>query len=358
MNYLDLTAALVAIGLVFLVVLVRRQHSRMSSAVGQQGEVKSDDYSFRIRVDRAPADTIGCLQHELSLEAPGDAVQISLQSKAPDCSLQDAKQFLLIGSGYSDENEAQRAGRFYERVLMIALTASRVGVDFGRRAAKGIFSSHGLKMLEEQYGGVVLNDVHGLTTYCTKPKPRFAHFKGEMLRSASADAFGKAFRAAAISNLTVSEKECLAFDLFNASFFQTTADSRLLLLVMAIEALIEPKLRSSEAQTHVKSLLEATKRAAISAEERASMLGAMQWLKTESINQAGRRLVSERLGSRVYDGRSAADFYSHIYSMRSNLVHGSHPYPTYEAVGAAAGQIEVFVSELLTSPFVTLPDQM
>lgn len=215
--------------------------------------------------------------------------------------------------------------------------------------------AEGLKLLEQQHGQRMLNDVHGLMTYVEHPPPKFALFKANMLRGANLQVFKDSFHLAAAAKPVFSQRERLAFVLFNASFFQPTADSRFLLLVVAIEALIEPEARSGEAQAHVKSLIAATNAAAIPDAEKASMVGTLRWLANESISQAGRRLVTSRLGTRQYEKHSAAAFFTLAYQMRSNLVHGNLPYPTFEAVSAIAAPLEVFVSDLLTQPFIGLP---
>lgn len=315
------------------------------------------DFSFRIRIDRSPTDTIEVAEPELALVKLVESCRVSLNNKTSGQPLREAQHFVLLGTGYTTEVEATKAGEFYEVVLMVALARVRVGVDFGYRAAKGSFTSGGLKLLEHQHGQRMINDVHGLMVYTAEPKPQFALAKAKMLRGASKDSFLLAFAAAENAQPVMDDRERLAFSLFNASFFQPTADSRFLLLVMSIEALIDPALRSAESQSHVKSLIAATKAALIPPQERESMLGAIRWLQRESINQAGRRLVEGRLGTRQYNGRSASDFFTHVYQMRSNLVHGNLPYPTFEMVGAVAAPLEVFVSELLTGPIIGLPEQ-
>jgi hypothetical protein len=316
-----------------------------------------NSYSFRIRVDRSPTDTIECPESELLLFEHTNSVCVSLRNKTSDQPLKEAIHFCLVGTGFASEAEAHNAGKAYEDVLMVALARVRVGADFGYRAANGFLTSEGLKWLEQQRNERILNDVHGLMVYPTDPKPRFGSFKANMLRGVSKEAFLHAFKAAEIAQPRITDRDRLAFSLFNASFFQPTADSRFLLLVMAIEALIELAPRSAGSQAHVKSLIATTKVALIPSEEKESMLGAIRWLSKESINQAGRRLVTARLGVRQYEGRTAADFFSHVYQMRSNLVHGNLPYPTFEMVGSVAAPLEVFVSELLTAQILGLPEQ-
>lgn len=58
--------------------------------------------------------------------------------------------------------------------------------------------------------------------------------------------------------MELTPKERIAFEVFNASFFQPSADARFLLRVMAIEALLEPRPRDAAARQHVESLIAAT----------------------------------------------------------------------------------------------------
>ncbi len=314
-------------------------------------------YTFRIRIDRAPTDTIECKENKIYLDAANLPEQLVLYNKTPNQAIKEALHFCLIAGGFDSEEKALEAGKLHEAALMVALARVRVGANFGDRAVKGFLTPEGLRQLELQHGHRFVNDVHGLMAYTQQPPPKFALFKANMLRGANPQVFQEAFRSALASKPNISTKERIAYVLFNASFFQITAESRFLLLVMAIEALIEPEKRSDEAVAHVKSLIDATKAANIQAHEKDSMQGALQWLFHESIKQAGKRFVRTRLGTRKYEERSASAFFSHVYDMRSNLVHGNLPYPSYEAINAIAAPLEVFVSDLLTQPFIGLPQQ-
>lgn len=314
-------------------------------------------YSFRIRFNRSPTDTIQCAENELSVSVADKRLSIVLRARQDDLPIRDSDQLALVGSGYETENDANTAGSRLQDALMVALARVRVGADFGHRAAKGMFTHHGLKWVEEQIGQRVLNNIHGLMVFQSEPKPRFASTNAQMTRGASLDIFISAFTQAITLQPQIYERDLLAYTLFNASFFQPTADGRFLLLVMSIEALIEPALRSSDAQDHVASLIEQTKSSSLPVEERNSILGSLRWLRRESINQAGKRLTSERLGGRVYGDRTAPEFFSYCYQMRSNLVHGNLPVPTFGDVGGVAATLAVFVSDLLTGPVLGYPAQ-
>jgi len=85
-------------------------------------------------------------------------------------------------------------------------------------------------------------------------------------------------------------------------------------------------------------------------EEKNSLIGSLRWLRDESINKAGQRLTRAKLGNKSYEGKSAPDFFSAIYSLRRRLVHGKEPFPTFAETNAIAAPLEVFVSDLLTAP--------
>lgn len=49
---------------------------------------------------------------------------------------------------------------------------------------------------------------------------------------------------------------------------------------------------------------------------------------------------------------TSAAFFTRCYDLRSDLVHGNMPLPTYEVLSQLVGTLEVFVSDLLTIPIL------
>lgn len=313
------------------------------------------DYSFRIRFNRSPIDTIQIEENELALPTISAKSSIVLRARKDNLKIRDSDQLAVVGSGYESAQDAEVEGREVRKALTVALARVRVGADFGDRAAKGMFTEHGLKWVEQQIGQRALNNVHGLMIFETFPKPRFVSSNAQMTKETTPDSFLAAYTKSLEISSTISQREELSYTLFNASFFQPTADSRFLLLIMAVEALIELERRSDESLAHVDSLIRQTKNADIPVQERNSMLGTLRWLRVESINQAGKRIAGERLANRTYIEMTAADFFTHCYQVRSNLVHGNLPIPTFEEIGLIAATLEVFVSELLTIPILGIP---
>lgn len=80
---------------------------------------------------------------------------VVLWSVHSERNIQDASQLLLLGHGYAGKNDAVAAARKWRAMAMAGFAA----VYFGDRAAKGVWTNHGLPMLAEKTGRVVLNDV-------------------------------------------------------------------------------------------------------------------------------------------------------------------------------------------------------
>lgn len=313
-------------------------------------------FSFRIRFKQSAADTIQTDLAELELCSGEFDSPLRLVNALQVEPIRQAEELLLTQAGYQTKELAEAGGERLLGVLMLVLARHRLGADFGSRAPKSIWTEHGLDWLEQQIGTRVLNSVHGLMIYETEPKPKFAKTQAKALRSVGLVKFSRTFEEAASLNFSLTDRDYLALSLFNASFFQQSGDSRFLLLMMAIEAMLEPPPRSDGSQEHVRSLIEATQQANISQTEKDSMIGALRWLKYESISRTGRQFVQQVLGERVYLNKPASDFFTYCYTLRSNLVHGNMPYPTFEDISAAVGDLEVMVSDLITTPHLGLPE--
>lgn len=121
-------------------------------------------YSFRIRINRSPTDTIQCAKNELSVSVADKRLSIILRARQDDLPIRDSDQLALVGSRYETENDANTAGSRLQDVLMVALARVRVGADFGHRAAKGMFTHDGLKW-------VSLNSVRHTHPPCHEAPP-------------------------------------------------------------------------------------------------------------------------------------------------------------------------------------------
>jgi hypothetical protein len=194
-------------------------------------------------------------------------------------------------------------------------------------------------------------------TFIDRPSLRFTALTAEGCMRPSEERNRLAFDAAVRAEEPMQGSERLAFDLYSGSFFQPSADARLLMLTMSVETLLDLQPRSDEARHHVQTMIEATNiNANLSQPERDSIRGSLTWLLDESIGQAGRRLV-RALDPRRYGGKSPVALFTRCYETRSALVHGHMPRPDRDEVDFLAAQLEVLVSDLLAGGLLgVVPD--
>lgn len=308
-------------------------------------------YSFRIRfhISKRTPLNIDAERHDLpAVEGAQNVRLVSVDGETP---IVDSRMLAIVSEGYPAEDHARAAGILYRSILVRAFARLRVAADFGDRAPRSMFYGAYLRELEEKAERPVLDDIHGLMVFPSEPQPILirAEGLGVALRT-DAQRFSEVVTHAVESNQTASHQEALAYDLFSASFFETSADARFLLLMIAVETLLDPRPRSGQAQQHVDTLIEMTRAAtSLSLNERQSICGSLSWLKKESISQAGRQLA-KTLGNRRYNQMKPAAFFTWAYSIRSALVHGQQPLPSRQEVGSAAANVEVFVSDILAGP--------
>ena len=307
-------------------------------------------YSFRIRMNRTSLCTIetALSQIEIAVKEPG--ISLSLR---PISSRQVNKRggaLVTYWRRLHVRPTGRGGGPRYEDALLISLAKMRIGVDLGGRTPKAGITVYGQELLSNQTGQRVLNNVHGLMVYASDPKPMFFEMKGSAIIGRNFDSFDKRYFSTPQPKL--SDRERLALTLFHASYFQPTADTRFLVLVMAIEALIEPKPKSRGAVRYVDIFRELIHGSSLPDHEKSSLAGSLKWLRDESINQAGKRLVNERLGDKPYHTKPAPKFFSYVYGLRSDLVHGNLPYPTFDEIAGVVAIVEDFVSDLLITGFM------
>ena len=310
-------------------------------------------YCFRIRFRLGDHVSIGSddLQWVLTDPAVPHEHVVLRPTPDPTSTIGAARQLSLFGSGYASQPHAQAAAERWRDVLHMAFARFAIGADFGVRAPGSAFTELGLQTLEAQLGRRVLNDVHGIMTFDCDPPPTFVFQPMEMTVGKNAESLRRALDHAALTGLRLTAQQLVAFDLYSASFFLPVADARFLMLMMSLETLIALEPRSEEAQRHVENLEAATRASGLAHDEIQSMLGALTWLKNESISHAGRRLAAS-LGERLYGRERPGEFFTNCYTLRSRLVHGRDPRPSRNEVDARAATLEHFVGHLLSGPLL------
>ena len=289
----------------------------------------------------------------LHTEAPSS---VWLTSAEEGIATREARILALRGEGYDTEEIANREGRRWRDTLQTSFARLDIGADFGERTPSGVFTEYGLKTLEQQFGYRMLGDTAGICVFECDPPPRFVRSSADAVVTRNGESLRRAFSVAARLRYECSDVERLAYDLFSSSFFQPSADARLLTLMMALETLIQPEPRSERTREHVDKLIRDTARSSLTEQEKQSIIGSLRWLMEESIGQAGRRL-SAKLRERRYMDLPPVKFFTRCYHLRSQLAHGAVPRPSREEVDRTAACLERFVGHLLSGPLLDeMPD--
>jgi hypothetical protein len=308
-------------------------------------------YCFRIRFRLGTSSRIQSATDELVFVSGGDGGERVVLRPRDGIPLREAAEIVLRGAGYGTREEAEEAASRWGDRLRLAFAQLRLGADFGLRAPRSAFTPYGLKMFEQTAGDRALNDVHGSMVFECEPPPRFVSWAGEVRVGKSAEQLVQLMKLE-VGDLAMSEKLELAFDLYSGSFFQPSPDARFVMLMMALETLIDQEERGTSSLAHVDRLIDLTRQGNdLSREDRDSLIASLQGLRVESVGRAGRRLARS-LGEREYMGESAITFFNRCYEMRSALVHGHYPRPDRADVGTRAAHLEGFVGDLLAAAMV------
>ena len=297
--------------------------------------------------------------HAIALSS-GAGDDVIVRSIVLDEALEDADQLLLLGRGYESEEAAQEGGERWRGYLERALARVQMGADFGDRVSPSYMAPEFLETLAEQRGVErVLTDEFGVMVFEEEPWPEFARMSVAGVVRHPVPRLVRAIEKACEISASLSDRDKIAFDLYSASMFVSSLpDARFLTLMMALETLIEQSERSSAAVAHVEQLIQQTQGTELPRDEISSLLGSLRLLRYESISQAGRRLV-RTLGDRTYDRlsqQSPEKFFNDCYDLRSRLVHGTLPRPTFNEVNGRIGGLELMVSHLLSGDLLDVFD--
>lgn len=156
----------------------------------------------------------------------------------------------------------------------------------------------------------------------------------------------------------MTRKQELAVELYTVSHLDESPRSRFLTLWTALESLLAPPQRSTEAQAVVDLLVATVAQSSLDETTKNSMKRTLEWLRGESIRQSGRKLASTLLSGRLYDGKPPAKFFDDIYNLRNKIVHhGSKPAQILDVANTTAGFIRDLIKASIAAGPPTAPSR-
>lgn len=304
-------------------------------------------FSFRYKVRMSWGSRLPFDEREWKFPEISHGLRVAAMQE--DLTLRESEWIMLRGDDYETEAVAREAGTEARQILQRAFASLRLGADFGDHYHGGLRLAEGFQNeLEARVGAPVVADNHYLLTF---PSERPPHLFGFSARGRVDPATANAVKALTHpgTRIPCSDPEHLAHQLFGASFFvYDSPEARLLLLTAAVEALLDFQPRSHETRDLVQKWRDDVRAAEIDPAERDSILGQLSFLKQESINQAGQRMVAAVLADRRYDDLDPDVFFRRAYDLRSKVTHAGRP--DRQRVVDVLPHLQDLVGDLLTGP--------
>jgi hypothetical protein len=290
------------------------------------------------------------LESEYVLEE-GPPHQVALRSASPvGVPLCDAETAAIRGSGYPSEQEAIAAGEWWRDILERAFAATGQPVDFGDRSLSNISLGKALtEPFEQEVGRPLLPDSPRMMVFRSYPEPAIMGISAKGTVRPAREPLDAAIALARASGQPLTERARTAYTYFAASHGEMPTEAQYVLVMMAVEALIDQQPRPRDVIELVDGFRAQVRQSGLDEGSRSSLLGQLGRMREQSIGEAGKHLAVT-LGDREYGGMSAVRFFTRCYTLRSRLVHLDAPGPERGEVEVLLHPLRQFVSDLIAGP--------
>ncbi|WP_416565078.1 hypothetical protein [Nocardia testacea] len=303
------------------------------------------EYSFRNTIKLRNGHRIEVEDQQAILLAPGPA-KVEIRPLSAE-KFADAAELQVRGGPYPSIEEAIEAGKNWRAILSVAFAKHRLGIDLGPRDEPVAEPMAFMAEVAAEHGVQALRGRHGLLVFPSEPPATFGAPSVEIVVPHKPDVLMQSVDEARSSlGPELTEAQELALRLLHLSFFDTNPETRFVLLVTAIEAVLDQGERSAEFVQWLVHLMSETKAADLDKQTRDSILNYLGMGKRESVAASAKRLVAP-LGERTYSDQSPQDFFTACYTQRSNLVHANLPRPTIHELRSRLPTLERFVIDVL-----------
>ena len=274
--------------------------------------------------------------------------QVVILQSAEDKPITESVRLVLLGGGFPDEESARETGSNARAALEMVFAICRVAADFGDLGPDGggpsaylrdkVMAEQGIRLLADSQRLMVVEEADVPTMFMGGAAHGFVPAARSHLEAALKHEF---------NSQPVNARRQISYSLFAASHTTRNPEVRLLLLVMAIEVLVEDELRSTEECEALDSAI-ANIRAnpKLTQPKKDSLLGGLSRAKYRSVMGGGADLV-RTLSGRMYGEYEPVKLFKEAYKTRSDLVHGNMPRPDLERVRSLGANLELMVSHLI-----------
>lgn len=297
------------------------------------------------------------LEHGRSLDGLHQPLTVTLGSEMGECELKLigsetylGGQDLALKSGiFHSAAVAEAAGEKALAGLLLVSVRQGFGLMIHARVPGGGITKYGKNMLSGGQFDMVYDDSYGLTVFEDTGRTAFAKL-GEMraMIHGPATHFVDTWSSAVNDAAKWDERIRISYDLYASSRFENSSRARFLLLIMAVEALVEQLERSKPELAVIDRLLAAITEAGLPPEQSAALLSGVGMLKRVSIGYACRTYLARSIAARTVTDLDAVNHFSACYRMRSQIVHGGQT-PSVSLLTNNSIRMEKTVRELLVA---------
>jgi hypothetical protein len=268
---------------------------------------------------------------------PSEDKTIILKAYERD-SIREAENLVISGNGFRLREEAERCGKRVKNSILLCGPILRMGFDIGKDKASFLIGNH-LKEKGKELGFNIIEDTHGLCIFEEDLKVRVFSSKSSVSISTPLKLLMEKFNHIYGMDINLSNKETLALELYNMSFFESSLRARFVTLISAIEALCKRFKRSNEVIKHLDNLIDITRNSSLFKFDKKSIINN---IRTESISESCRQLVKKNLGI-----DREAEFINY-YKIRNQISHNGAPHKGIN-LGTEILGLESLISNLLES---------
>jgi|WetSurSiteA1Bulk_404760.scaffolds.fasta_scaffold01234_9 hypothetical protein len=262
----------------------------------------------------------------------------------------DSTKFVILSGGYSIEAEAIEYASKLKNAVLCFGTKFRLGIDVGKDKTSSCLSQYVKDKIFDEHSVRMIDDVHGITVYSEEHVSSCISMSAVLLvNSRTSDFFTEEICNILSQELKVNSRIQMAMELLTSSYFEASPRARFLTLILAAESILCPEDRSLKVKELIDNLREHTENSDITPEEKQSLLGSLDWLYKDSITLSLKKMGTNHLQGKIYDGLPAEKFIKKCYEARSKLVHtGSIDNSKYN-IGTLAANLEVYMTDMLTT---------
>lgn len=251
-------------------------------------------------------------------------------------------RYAVIGKAFPTRAAAQDVGERIQKAIALLAAERRIGVDAQNRTGSS-FSQVIKDAYAAKHGAQLRDDPHGLDVYTEdRPVRRFT-IEAYGSSTLNIEDYETRLRAFFEADPDLSDKERLALDLYNLSHFDGSTKTRFLTLIIVVEVLAEPQLRSQAARSLLKQLRQILDAANLCPFESSALLEGLGRLKRQSIGEACRAFVA------LHASTDEVTYFAKCYSARSELLHDGH---TKRGEAVDPTKLDELVSHLLLRSLV------